>query len=357
MKLLVTGGAGFVGSSLVKLFKQENPNSTIHVFDNLKRRGSELNLREFKKLGVEFFHGDIRNPSDLEDLNSNYDYILEASAEPSVHAGTAGQSPKYLLDTNLNGTLNLLEFGRKHSGGMLFLSTSRVYSIPAIKKIQLEEEATRFKVSEKQDITGISSAGISEQFPTVGSGFRSLYGTTKLASELFLEEYSQNLKYPTIINRCGVIAGKGQFGKTDQGVFTLWVARHYFQGKLSYTGFGGEGKQVRDILHPKDLYRCIAKQIDQSKSWNSEVFNLGGGDEGSISLQEYTSICEEVTGKQISISKNPETADVDIPYYVSDSSKAKERFGFEIMMKPKDIVKEIKDWISENEKELKTLFS
>ncbi len=356
MKLLITGGAGFVGSSLAKLFKKNNPDFQIHVLDNLKRRGSEINLPEFKKLGIDFFHGDIRNLSDLEDLNENYDFILEASAEPSVHAGTGGQSPKYLLDTNLNGTLNCLEFGRKKSGGMIFLSTSRVYSIPAIKKINLIENQTRLEVSDKQELNGISKKGISEEFPTIGSGFRSLYGTTKLASELFLEEYSQNFGYKTIINRCGVIAGKGQFGKTDQGVFTLWVARHYFQGTLSFTGFGGEGKQVRDIMHPLDLYNCIIKQMNKSNEWNSEIFNLGGGEEGSVSLKEYTGICEEVTGQKISISKNPETANVDIPYYVSDSSKAKSRFGFEIKMKPRDIVSEIKNWISENESVLKNLF-
>ena len=356
MKLLITGGAGFVGSSLAKLFKTNFSSSEIHVLDNLKRRGSEINLSEFKKLGIEFFHGDIRNFSDLEDLNQNYDFILEASAEPSVHAGTGGQSPKYLLDTNLNGTLNCLEFGRKNSGGMIFLSTSRVYSIPAIKKINLIENETRFDVSDKQELNGISKKGISEEFPCVGAGFRSLYGTTKLASELFLEEYSQNFGYKTIINRCGVIAGKGQFGKTDQGVFTLWVARHFFKGSLSYTGFGGEGKQVRDLMHPSDLYNCIISQIEKSSKWNSEIFNLGGGDEGSVSLKEYTSICEEITGNKITITKNPATANVDIPFYVSDSSKAKNRFGFEIKMKPKDIVLEIKNWISENESVLKNLF-
>jgi CDP-paratose 2-epimerase len=357
MKILITGGAGFVGSSLAKLYKENHPNYEITIFDNLKRRGSEINLPVFKKMGVNFFHGDIRNQSDLEDITSNFDFILEASAEPSVHAGTGGQSPRYLLDTNLNGTLNCLEFARKKTGGMIFLSTSRVYSIPAIKQIQLQEALSRLEVSNEQLVPGISKNGISEMFPTVGSGFRSLYGTTKLASELFIEEYAQNFGFKAIINRSGVIAGKGQFGKTDQGIFTLWVARHIFKGKLSYTGFGGLGKQVRDILHPKDLFSLLEKQIQSISEWDGSVYNIGGGHSGSVSLLEYTKFCEEVTGNKIEIGSNPETALVDIPYYVSDSKKASDKFQWEIKIKPKQIVQEISDWINSDRVNLEAIFS
>jgi CDP-paratose 2-epimerase len=355
MKVLITGGAGFVGSSLAKLFKKNNPESQIDVLDNLKRRGSEINLPEFKKLGIGFFHGDIRNISDLEDLSETYDFLVEASAEPSVHAGTNGQSPKYLLDTNLNGTLNCLEFARKKTGGIIFLSTSRVYSIPSIKKILLSEDETRLQISPKQELNGISKKGISEEFPTLG-GFRSLYGSTKLASELFIEEYSENFGLKAVINRCGVIAGKGQFGKTDQGVFTLWVARHIFKGELSYTGFGGEGKQVRDLLHPKDLYDLILIQMEKKESWNAEIYNAGGGIDFSVSLKEYTSICEEITSEKIKISQNKETAKVDIPIYVSDYSKVNEKFGWKPKISPKEIVSEISDWIQENKEQLKQIF-
>ena len=357
MRILITGGAGFVGSSLAKLYKENHPNSEITVFDNLKRRGSEINLPVFKKMGINFTHGDIRNQSDLEDITSNFDFILEASAEPSVHAGTGGQSPRYLLDTNLNGTLNCLEFARKKTGGMIFLSTSRVYSILAIKQIQFREGITRFEVGDEQVVSGISENGISESFPTVGSGFRSLYGTTKLASELFIEEYAQNFGFKAIINRSGVIAGKGQFGKTDQGIFTLWVARHLFNGKLSYTGFGGQGKQVRDILHPKDLSALLEKQVQSLSTWDGSVYNIGGGHSGSVSLLEYTKLCEGVTGNSIDIGANPETALVDIPYYVSDSKKASEKFQWDPKVSPKEIVQEISDWINSDRVNLEAIFS
>src|SRR4051812_4260946 len=122
MRILITGGAGFVGSSLATYFKKNDPSSSVVAFDNLKRRGSELNLAVFKELGIEFVHGDIRVLSDLEDLSGDFDLFIEASAEPSVLAGLNG-SPNYVLQTNLTGTLNCLEFARKRTRQMIFLST------------------------------------------------------------------------------------------------------------------------------------------------------------------------------------------------------------------------------------------
>src|SRR6185436_10251785 len=112
MKILITGGAGFVGSSLAFAYKRESQSHTVVVVDNLKRRGSEINLPLFRHCGIEFCHGDIRNPNDLEDLGGEFDLFIEGSAEPSVHAGISS-SPHYVLQTNLTGTLNCLEFARK----------------------------------------------------------------------------------------------------------------------------------------------------------------------------------------------------------------------------------------------------
>jgi CDP-paratose 2-epimerase len=354
MRILITGGAGFVGSNLARYFKQEHPSADITVLDNLKRRGSEINLPLFKRLDIEFTHGDIRTFSDLEDLRGNYDIFIEASAEPSVLAGI-NDSPRYVLQTNLLGTLNCLEFARKRANTFVFLSTSRVYSIAPLRELCLLEAPTRFNIAETQNVTGISRQGISESFPVHLP--RSLYGATKLASEMIIQEYVHTYGLRAIINRCGVIAGPGQFGKVDQGVFTLWIANHYFQIPLTYTGFGGIGKQVRDLLHPADLFSLIRKQLDKIDSCSGEIFNVGGGYEISTSLFELTTLCQEILGRKVLINNDLRTSPVDIPLYISDYSRAARTFDWQPEHSLRTLVEDIIRWIRENEEQLKHLFT
>src|SRR5262245_41260491 len=291
MNILITGGAGFVGSALAKYFRRHGAGASVVVVDNLHRRGSEWNLEGLRSEGVTFVHGDVRAMADLEALDDTFDVLIEASAEASVHAGIA-DSPRYVLDTNLLGALNCLEFARKRCGGFVFLSTSRVYSIGPLSQLPVVELPTRFELqADDCDIPGISSDGISEEFPC--NTHRSYYGVAKLAAELLCQEYSSHGGLPVVINRCGVVAGPGQFGKTDQGVFTLWVAHHYFGRPLKYTGFGGKGVQVRDLLHPDDLCDLVGRQL---QSWNlvsGRTFNVGGGRNNAVSLQEFTTLCQE----------------------------------------------------------------
>ena len=356
MRYLITGGAGFVGSNLCRSIVESDSGAEVVALDNLRRRGSEMNLPTLKKLGVTFAHGDIRNAGDLDELSGAFDVFIEASAEPSVHAGTDG-SPRYVLDTNLNGTLNCLEFARSRCGGMIFLSTSRVCAIPALCALRLEEGETRLEPAAEQDVPGFADSSVNEDFPVCGAGFRSFYGSTKLASELFVEEYAANLDFPAVINRCGAIAGAGQFGRTDQGVFTLWVARHAFGGALKYTGFGGKGKQVRDILHPHDLHDLLRRQVEALSGLRGEIFCVGGGLAGSVSLLEYTALCQEVTGESIEIGSQPETAAVDVPYYVTDHRKVTQRFGWSPKIAPRKIVKDIYAWLTSDAERLRTLFA
>lgn len=217
---LITGGAGFVGSNLAIEFKNNKQNVRVVALDNLKRRGSELNIKRLAENGVEFIHGDIRNREDFEAVG-NVDIIIECSAEPSVLAGL-NSSPDYLLNTNLLGTINCLEFARKCDADFVFLSTSRVYPVKTINSLNFTETPTGFELSEEQVVVGASSKGFTEDFTL--NGTRTLYGTTKLASELIIQEYIEIYGLRAIINRCGVLTGNWQMGKVDQGVIVLWVA-------------------------------------------------------------------------------------------------------------------------------------
>jgi CDP-paratose 2-epimerase len=353
MRVVITGGAGFVGSCLALSFRTEHPTAEIHAFDNLKRRGSEMNLERFRRHDIRFLHGDVRQPDDLAALPPTFDVLIDASAEPSVLAGLDG-SPSYVLGTNLTGTINCLELARARAKALVFLSTSRVYSIAPLRELGLDEQPTRLALSAKQTSPGVGPAGISEAFPVHLP--RSLYGATKLASELLVQEYAATYGLAAVINRCGVIAGPGQFGKVDQGVFTLWVANHVFGKPLRYTGFGGTGKQVRDLLHPDDLFRAIGLQLGAIDRLAGETFNLGGGPGGSTSLCELTALCQKASGRSVPIAREPDSAKVDIPYYVSDFTKAERAFGWRPRKNVEDIVTAIHGWLDRERAQLAPLF-
>ena len=346
--ILITGGAGFVGSQMALSLKAKYPAYEIYVLDNLKRRGSELNIPRLKAANIHFIHGDIRNKEDFDGL-PKIDCILEASAEPSVLAGI-DSTPDYLVNTNLNGTINCLNFATKNKSDFIFLSTSRIYPIETIENINFTEAETRFEISEQQTIKGFSQKGINEDFPL--DNYRSLYGTTKLASELFIQEYKQFFGLRTVINRCGVLTGPWQMGKIDQGVVVLWLAKHFWNQQLSYIGYGGTGKQVRDMLHTADLFRLIDWQMHHLDEINGEIFNVGGGREISVSLQELTVFAEQLTGNKIPITQVAENRTADIRIYITDNTKVTAKTGWKPEILPQQILQEIFVWMQENEQQL-----
>jgi CDP-paratose 2-epimerase len=341
VRALVTGGAGFVGASVCVALAERNPDWELIAFDNLKRRGSELNLPRLREAGVTFVHGDVREPGDLMAV-PRVDALIECSAEPSVLAGYGIQAD-YVARTNLLGAYHCLKLARRDDALFLFLSTSRVYPIEALNSLQLMEAETRFELAPEQRLPGVSDAGISEAFPLVGA--RTLYGTTKLAGELLAAEYADAFGLRTVIDRCGVIAGPWQLGRVDQGVFTHWVLSHHFARPLQYIGYGGSGKQVRDLLSVADLVELIDDQLRRPEAWAGFTGNVGGGRDCSLSLLEATELCRELTGNEIPIEGTSEGRPGDVPLYISDCGHLFERTDWRPSRTPREILADIHAWV------------
>jgi CDP-paratose 2-epimerase len=320
MRVLITGACGFVGSRLAHELKNRWTTVELLGIDNLSRRGSETNIPLLRRLGCKFVHGDVRNPEDLAEL-PGCDWIVDCAANPSVLAGVTGGASQ-LVSHNLGGTLNLLEKCRRDSAGLLILSSSRVYSIDQLNAIPLAETSGRFSIDASRiPPHGCSHHGISESFSTASPV--SLYGASKLASEIMALEYGAAFDFPVWVNRCGVIAGPGQFGRIDQGIFSFWIYQWLLGRPLSYIGYGGRGAQVRDLISPSDLAALVEKQLGSPISSAPRVMNVGGGHARSMSLRELSAFCREHLGENAHpIASEPLERRYDIPYYVTDARLA-----------------------------------
>lgn len=349
--MLITGGAGFVGSHLALLFRADREHLRIIALDNLKRRGSEYNIARLRAAGVEFVHGDIRAREDLLSL-PRVDLLLECSAEPSVLAGVH-EAPDYVINTNLFGTVNCLELARRDGADVIFLSTSRVYPIRTINGLGVRETATRFELEDEQRVPGASSRGLTEAFPLDGP--RSLYGATKLASELLLLEYIDTYRLRGVVNRCGVLTGPWQMGKVDQGVVAFWLANHVYGKPLAYFGYGGRGLQVRDILHVRDLYALITLQLERMEEVTGRVYNIGGGREVSLSLRELTEHCRRITGVSLEVQSVPEERALDIRVYLTDHAMATRELGWQPRLGVVQILEEMHGWLVDNRRMLEPI--
>ena len=337
MKILITGICGFAGSIIARGLLEHLPGLHITGIDSLIRKGSETNPAPLRALGIDVRIGDIRNEADLAELPA-VDWVLDCAANPSVLAGVDGKtSAKDLLDHNLGGTIHLLEYCRRHKAGFLLLSTSRVYSIPPLASLAVEVVNGAFRPQNAQETQNgmhsgslvnpvpllakksLSQAGVTEQFSTEPP--ISLYGSTKKCSELLALEYGMTFDFPVRINRCGVLAGAGQFGKADQGIFSFWI--HSWAGRhpLKYIGFGGSGHQVRDCLHPDDIVPLLIDQMKDPDRKVDPILNVSGGSASAMSLFQLSSWCSERLGAhQVAADTNPRP--FDIPWMVLDSSAA-----------------------------------
>ena len=324
MRLLITGVCGFVGSTLARALVEQVDGIEISGIDNFIRPGSETNREVLKQIGVRIIHGDIRLASDLEAV-AGVDWVIDAAANPSVLAGVDGRSSsRQVVEHNLFGTVNLLEFCRSRGAGIILLSTSRVYSIKPLAALPVKVVDSGYAPDTTSQLPpGLTAAGVSEGFAT--SAPVSLYGATKLASEQLAVEYAETFGFPVWINRCGVLAGAGQFGRADQGIFAYWIHSWAHKSPLKYIGFDGAGHQVRDCLHPRDLVPLLQRQMAASNG--PRIANVSGGTLNSMSLRQLSDWCTGRFGPR-AVASVSETRQFDIPWMVLDSSFAGENWGW-----------------------------
>lgn len=345
MRVLITGICGFVGSTLAHEWIRAEPGLTVSGIDNLARAGSEINRRSLLAQGIEAVHGDIRCASDFEAL-PRVDWVVDAAANPSVLAGVDGRTTsRQLVEHNLLGTVNTLEYCKRYGAGFTLISTSRVYSMRVLADVAVEAREKAFRLSHGRPMPpGLSPEGVTEDFSTAPP--LSLYGATKFASEVLALEYGETFGFPVFINRCGVLAGAGQFGRADQGIFSFWIHSWLRRRPLAYLGFGGQGYQVRDALHPRDLIPLLRKQCS-SPSTATRTLNLGGGRSRAISLAQLSDWCEARFGPH-DVNRDGSTRPFDIPWLVMDASRARETWDWQPQTSLEDLLAEIAHFAEEN---------
>ena len=245
MKILITGGCGFVGTNIAIFLS--NKKYKISTLDNLSRKGSRYNLNLLKKYNIKNHNLNVVNYNKLKKL-PKYDLIIDCCAEAAVEVSK--KKIDSVVNTNLIGTINILKKAKKDNSKIIFLSSSRVYPIEKMNKI----------VNKKIIKKNIKINKMMNENDSI-IGPKSIYGLTKLSSEMFIEEFSYAFGIKYLINRCGVISGPLQFGKQDQGFVSLWIWKHINKKNLTYIGYGGLGNQIRDVLHINDLCRLIDIQI------------------------------------------------------------------------------------------------
>mgnify|MGYP006108678963 FL=1 len=342
MQILITGGCGFVGSNLAIYLKKKIKNVKISTLDNLFRKGSDLNEKRLKKDIIKNYRIDISNYKKITKL-PKFDLIIDCCAEPAIEMSS--KDPDRVINTNLIGTFNILKKCVRDNAKIIFLSTSRVYSIESLRDL-IKKQNIKKKIKLKFKIN--------EDFSTFLP--KSLYGFTKFCSEELIKEFnfSNNIDY--IINRFGVISGPWQFGKQDQGFVSLWVNRYINKKNLSYIGFGGYGNQIRDVIHVDDVCEIIFKQIKKISKIKNKLFNIGGGPENSISLKDLSKICQTTTGNTIKFKKIKFTSIYDIPYYISDNRKVKKFYNWKPKKNIKTLVEDVYDWMISNKQLINKYF-
>ena len=336
MKILVTGGCGFVGSNISLFLKEKG--YLVNSLDNLSRKGSTYNLKLLKQNKIKNYKFNIENNKFFKKL-PKYNLIIDCCAEAAIEVSK--NKIDKVINTNLIGTINILKKAKKDNSKIIYLSSSRIYPIKLLtKNYKLKNFNKKLKVKKMINENDIIT------------GPKSIYGLTKLASEMFIEEFSYAYGMKYLINRCGVISGPLQFGKQDQGFVSLWIWQHLNKKNLSYIGYGGHGNQVRDVIHINDLCELILIQVKKFNKIYNKLFTVGGSKKSFTSLKDLTKICEKITGYIIKFKKIAKTSNYDIPYYISDNRKIFKTYRWKPKKDINSIVKDTYDWLSKNKKKL-----
>ena len=350
MKVLITGGAGFVGGNIA--VHMSSLGHEILCMDNLVRRGSEFNIKRFMNYdNIKFIHGDIRNKEDFDRLNFSPDLVLECSAQTTAIDGY--NNPMYDITNNTIGLINVLEYCRKHSAGIIFWSTNKTYSGDLCNAPPVVEKDTRFEwdLSQNFNLKGWTRYGFNENMDLNG-GNHTIYGVTKSTSDLFCQEWASAFNVPVIINRFSCIYGKHQFGMVSQGWIVWFVLAKHFGLDLTYFGF--KGKQVRDCLHIDDLVSLIEKQAENINHHSGSYYNVGGGYKNTISVHELNTLLDNMMNTKTKIIHKPQRL-ADQKIYISDIRKVSKDFNWAPKKSLGPSLYDIIDWVVQNEKDLEFL--
>ncbi len=343
MKILVTGGAGLVGSHCAEFFALDNPRNKVIVLDNLMRSqifgydkaSVEFNWNYLKKFkNIERIKGDVRNDKDVaKAIGKGVDVIIHTAGQPGVPSSV--RMPKEDFSINALGTLNVLEAARKKSKDtiIIFCSTNKVYG-ENVDKIPLKELEKRYVYD------GV--VGVSEEMLTDLTG-HTPYGVSKLVGDLYAQEYSYIYKMKTGVFRMSCTTGTRQFGFEDQGWVAWFIIATLFNKPITIYG---NGKQVRDMLYVDDLVDAFNRFINSDLERG--LFNIGGGPQNTISLLEFLDELEVITAKRPKV-KFSDWRPSDQKVYITDTAKLEKTLNWKIKVSVKDGIKKLTAWIKDNE--------
>ena len=343
MRILITGGAGFVGGNLATYFAIRD--HEIFCIDNLSRRGSEKNLEIFRNFkNIQFMHCDIRCPEDFLNINFNPDIVLECSAQTTAIDGY--RNPVYDFTNNTQGAFNVLEYCRQKQAGLIFWSSNKAYSGHFCNSIPMKELKTRFEwdLSIAKETRGWSKLGFNEEGDVNGTN-HTVYGATKNAADLICQEWSNAFDIPILVNRFSCLYGKNQFGKVGQGWIVWFAIAKKLKLPLYYYGY--DGKQVRDCLHIDDVCSLIDNQIDKISTNSGNYYNVGGGIDNTMSVRELNNKLNLMMGINHDLeTKLPRAADQKI--YISDITKVSNDFDWKPTINIEKGLTDILEWINKD---------